>query len=247
MTAEELKVLTVTTAMLNRMREEHRHVGTITLGKAQHLAYPRDPPFQTSAEIPGQHGAAHESVRWHPHTLLLAQAFSLIPESPYEWTGSHVLPQEHLSTLIPPIGRESQAVDKLLRDQGQGAIFLRASADPATLQRAGEAASYVLTAPPHEHIVRRFIQRSGALHIHHIAKFCAHGAKEGLVHTRAPRVEDFIQATPHPAALASVESRVTAPPRQRAGGRRANGHVVGQSPGLHGTEADRQNMPQPRL
>ena len=151
----------MTTAMLNRMREEHRHVGTITLGKAQHLAYPRDPPFQTSAEIPGQHGAAHESVRWHPHTLLLAQAFSLIPEPPYEWTGSHVLPQEHLSTLIPPIGRESQAVDKLLRDQGQGAIFLRASADPATLQRAGEAASYVLTAPPHEHDILSLTSSEG--------------------------------------------------------------------------------------
>ena len=173
-------------------------MGTITLGKAQHLAYPRDPPFQTSAEIPGQHGAAHESVRWHPHTLLLAQAFSLIPESPYEWTGSHVLPQEHLSTLIPPIGRESQAVDKLLRDQGQGAIFLRASADPATLQRAGEAASYVLTAPPHEHNILSLSLRPKVYPAERRSPYSSYckilhaRAKEGLVHTCAPRVEDFI-------------------------------------------------------
>ena len=162
----------MTPAMLSRMRKEQYHVGSITpLGKGvQHLAYPRDPPFQTSAETPAQHSVAHEFARWHPHPLLVAQAFSLIPESlslprvdwlalPQERTSRRIPPRnpwatrwsaEHLSTLIPPIGQESQAVDKLLRDQGQGAIFLRASADPTTLRRAGEAASYVLTAPPHE-------------------------------------------------------------------------------------------------
>ena len=93
-------------------------------------------------------GSAREGssavTNWHPYPLLAAQGLSLAADSVLrpvvDWFGAadvrlsrRVAPRdpwnvrwgpEHTSVVLPPIGYEEEALDKMIADGSQGIIFL---------------------------------------------------------------------------------------------------------------------------
>ena len=111
--------------------------------KPGHHPYPArssDPPFVPHCARDGPDAV----TSWHPYPLLAAQGLSLAADSVLrpvvDWFGAadvrlsrRVAPRdpwnvrwgpEHTSVVLPPIGYEEEALDKMIADGSQGIIFL---------------------------------------------------------------------------------------------------------------------------
>ena len=91
-------------------------------------------------------------TNWHPYPLLAAQGLSLAADSVAHWFSAadgrlsrRVAPRdpwsvrwgpEHTSVVLPPIGCEEEALDKMIADGSQGVIFLPHDSHTRVQERA---------------------------------------------------------------------------------------------------------------
>jgi hypothetical protein len=144
---EQARSLTVTRQMLDKHRGErgaprHTNCPAPLPRPMQHNPFPRDPRFvRVGAGLVHQGTAGHEA---HPNPLVVAQAFSLLPEAAgfprVDWLAAKnertsrrappgdpwrtVWSPDHNSLLIPRATDALAALTKFQRDGGQGIVFL---------------------------------------------------------------------------------------------------------------------------